>query len=460
MCARARPAPGRGLDARSSSAIVHAEFMPALAITAATLDKFATEIRHLARTEVREVQEPFARGTEGLVRDAPQAEPHHLRAHLGAGPRDPRQPAGRPRERRAVARARHLALVGRARDPARLDDRRSHYMLAPDDRACSRGCVVHPERMRENLRRRRRARLLAERCCWRWSTRGCRATRPTRSSSAPRPTAWDEGAHFRERASRSNPGVASAGDRCSRRCSTRRSSCATSTSCSTGWRSCAVADEGSSRPRRDRTLHAQGKVRDIYDAGDDLLMVATDRISRVRRGAADPIPDKGRVLTGLSLFWFEQTTGLVANHLLTADRRRLPRAVPRRAAELAGPGDARPAGRGRCPSSAWPAATSRVGAGSSTGAERSRLRRPAAGGPGRVRRGSPSRSSRRPPRPPTGHDVPITFDETVDAGRRGLAERLQELTLALYERARRDRARARASSSPTPSSSSGSRAAS
>jgi phosphoribosylaminoimidazole-succinocarboxamide synthase len=71
-------------------------------------------------------------------------------------------------------------------------------------------------------------------------------------------------------------------------------------------------------------LHAQGKVRDIYEAGDELVMVASDRISAFDVVLPTPIPDKGRVLTGLSLFWFEQTRDLVANHLITADAREFP----------------------------------------------------------------------------------------------------------------------------------------
>ena len=64
-------------------------------------------------------------------------------------------------------------------------------------------------------------------------------------------------------------------------------------------------------------LHAQGKVRDIYDVGDALLLVATDRISAFDVVLPNPIPDKGRVLTGLSGFWFRRTSEIVPNHLLT-----------------------------------------------------------------------------------------------------------------------------------------------
>lgn len=66
-------------------------------------------------------------------------------------------------------------------------------------------------------------------------------------------------------------------------------------------------------------LFRRGKVRDTYDLGDALLMVATDRISAFDVVLPTEIPHKGAVLTQLSSFWFEQTNGLVPNHLLTAD---------------------------------------------------------------------------------------------------------------------------------------------
>jgi phosphoribosylaminoimidazole-succinocarboxamide synthase len=62
---------------------------------------------------------------------------------------------------------------------------------------------------------------------------------------------------------------------------------------------------------------ASGKVREIYDLGDRLLLVASDRISTYDVVHPTPIPDKGSVLTGLSSFWFERTTDIVANHLLS-----------------------------------------------------------------------------------------------------------------------------------------------
>ena len=66
-------------------------------------------------------------------------------------------------------------------------------------------------------------------------------------------------------------------------------------------------------------LLARGKVRDIYDLGDRLLLVASDRISAFDVVMPTPIPDKGRLLNGLSLFWFERLAGIVPNHVVTTD---------------------------------------------------------------------------------------------------------------------------------------------
>ena len=82
--------------------------------------------------------------------------------------------------------------------------------------------------------------------------------------------------------------------------------------------------------------HRQGKVRDIFDLGDTLLMVATDRISAFDYVLGSGIPDKGKVLTQLSAFWFAQTTDLVPNHLLTTDVSAYPHELRRHADILAG----------------------------------------------------------------------------------------------------------------------------
>ena len=73
-----------------------------------------------------------------------------------------------------------------------------------------------------------------------------------------------------------------------------------------------------------RSPDRQGKVRDIYDFGDHLLIVATDRISAFDYVLGSGIPDKGKVLTQISAFWFERTRAIVANHLLATDPARFP----------------------------------------------------------------------------------------------------------------------------------------
>jgi phosphoribosylaminoimidazole-succinocarboxamide synthase len=82
--------------------------------------------------------------------------------------------------------------------------------------------------------------------------------------------------------------------------------------------------------------HRKGKVRDIYDAGDALLLVATDRISAFDYVLGSGIPDKGKVLTQLSAFWFERTRHIVPNHVLEIDAGRYPPDLRRFADILAG----------------------------------------------------------------------------------------------------------------------------
>src|SRR6202162_1647913 len=65
-------------------------------------------------------------------------------------------------------------------------------------------------------------------------------------------------------------------------------------------------------------LRGRGKVRDIYEVGDKLLIVATDRLSAFDVILPTPIPDKGRVLTQLSLFWFEKLADIVQHHVISA----------------------------------------------------------------------------------------------------------------------------------------------
>src|SRR5580698_4201588 len=69
----------------------------------------------------------------------------------------------------------------------------------------------------------------------------------------------------------------------------------------------------------DLALHARGKVRDLYSVGEFLLLVATDRISAFDHVLATGIPGKGKVLTQISLFWFDFLKDVVPNHLMTAE---------------------------------------------------------------------------------------------------------------------------------------------
>jgi phosphoribosylaminoimidazole-succinocarboxamide synthase len=71
-------------------------------------------------------------------------------------------------------------------------------------------------------------------------------------------------------------------------------------------------------------LFRRGKVRDVYDLGEHLLIVATDRISAFDCIMPDGIPDKGRILTAMSLFWFELTRGIAANHLVAHEIGEMP----------------------------------------------------------------------------------------------------------------------------------------
>jgi phosphoribosylaminoimidazole-succinocarboxamide synthase len=82
----------------------------------------------------------------------------------------------------------------------------------------------------------------------------------------------------------------------------------------------------------DRQPDRQGKVRDLYDLGDHLLIVATDRISAFDYVLGSGIPDKGKVLTQISSFWFDRTRSIVPNHVLSTD----PDTYPEPAAAAAG----------------------------------------------------------------------------------------------------------------------------
>jgi phosphoribosylaminoimidazole-succinocarboxamide synthase len=176
-------------------------------------------------------------------------------------------------------------------------------------------------------------------------------------------------------------------------------------------------------------LRSSGKVRDLYDAGPDrLLLVASDRISAFDVILPTPIPDKGRVLTGMSLFWFERTADLVANHLVTAD-------------PAAGGFDPDLAGRAMVVRRADVVPLECVARGYLSGSGWAQYRE--TGAVCGVPLPSGLVESDRLPEPiftPTtkaaeGHDLPLSPEEAADLVGRGLAERLKELSLILYERA-------------------------
>jgi phosphoribosylaminoimidazole-succinocarboxamide synthase len=179
-------------------------------------------------------------------------------------------------------------------------------------------------------------------------------------------------------------------------------------------------------------LHAQGKVRDIFEAGpDQLLMVATDRISAFDVVLPQPIPAKGQVLTGLSLYWFERTGHIVPNHVVSADTGTFPEPFASDAAELAGRAmlvkraqvvPIECVARGYLSGSGWKEYRSNgrvCGIELPTGlVESDRLPEPIF---------TPATKEA------TGHDVNISLEEMAERVGRGLAERLKEVTLALYE---------------------------
>lgn len=86
----------------------------------------------------------------------------------------------------------------------------------------------------------------------------------------------------------------------------------------------------------DLKLFRRGKVRDVYDLGDMLLMVASDRISAFDVVMAQPVPSKGEILTAVSLFWFEKTRHIVRNHLISSNVEEYPAECQKYAADLSG----------------------------------------------------------------------------------------------------------------------------
>jgi phosphoribosylaminoimidazole-succinocarboxamide synthase len=173
-------------------------------------------------------------------------------------------------------------------------------------------------------------------------------------------------------------------------------------------------------------LIASGKVREIYDLGDELLLVASDRISTFDAVHPNPIPDKGLVLTGLSAFWFEQMSQIVPGHMISVTD-----GVPAQAR-----------GRGMRVKKLQMLPVECIVRGYITGSGWKDYQRD-----GRVS-GIPLpaglRESERLPEPiytpstkaQVGHDEAIDFEATVSLlGDRALAERVRDVSIELYSRA-------------------------
>ena len=178
-------------------------------------------------------------------------------------------------------------------------------------------------------------------------------------------------------------------------------------------------------------LQGRGKVRDIYDLGDRLLIVATDRLSAFDVVLPTPIPDKGRVLTQLSLFWFEKLADVIPHHVLSA------KDFSGELAPYAGELD----GRAMLVRRTDPVPIECVVRGYISGSGWKDYQK--TGGICGIPLPAGLRESDRLPEPiftpstkaTSGHDENISFEETISRIGRPLAERLRDVSLALYRRA-------------------------
>ena len=181
--------------------------------------------------------------------------------------------------------------------------------------------------------------------------------------------------------------------------------------------------------------HARGKVRDVYSLGDRLLIVATDRISAFDYILATGIPDKGRVLTQLSIFWFDFLRDVIPTHFLTADPAEYP-------AELRG-NEALLEGRSMLVKRANMIEIECVARGylSGSGWKEYREQGTVCG----IALPAGLLESGKLPEPiftpaikaQTGHDENVSFERVVSLIGAGLAARLRDLTLDIYTRAAR-----------------------
>jgi phosphoribosylaminoimidazole-succinocarboxamide synthase len=182
----------------------------------------------------------------------------------------------------------------------------------------------------------------------------------------------------------------------------------------------------------DLTLARRGKVRDVYDLGDTLLIVATDRISAFDYVLGSGIPDKGKVLTQLSAFWFNQIGSLVPHHLLSTNVDEFPVAARRHREVLAG--------RTMLVRKTDPIPIECVARGylSGSGWKEYQKTRAVCG----VALPDGLRDSDKLPQPiftpatkaESGHDENISEDRAAELIGRDLTSRLRDLTLAIYGR--------------------------
>jgi len=178
-------------------------------------------------------------------------------------------------------------------------------------------------------------------------------------------------------------------------------------------------------------LRGRGKVRDIYELGDRLLIVATDRLSAFDVVLPTPIPDKGRVLTQLSLFWFDKLADVVPNHILSAKNFD---------GELA-PYAAALEGRAMLVRKTEPVPIECVVRGYISGSGWKDYQK--SGAICGIPLPAGLHESDKLPQPiftpstkaTTGHDENISFEETVSRVGKPLAERLRDTTLEIYKRA-------------------------
>ena len=183
-------------------------------------------------------------------------------------------------------------------------------------------------------------------------------------------------------------------------------------------------------------LFRRGKVRDVYDLGDRLLMVATDRISAFDVVMTEGIPDKGALLTAISLYWFEHLGHVIPNHLLSTDVSTLPGLTDAERAMLAGrsmivrktrPLPVECVVRGYLAGSGWKeyqTAQTVCGIHLPAGySESSRLTTPIF---------TPATKAEE------GHDENIPFERAADVLGSDVAERVREVSIALYNAAAED----------------------